>query len=62
MKSEAPKVMEMVQFLKSGDNTVDLHVWTKVLARRKKGDEQILYGRLHVCASSSLVSYHRLVY
>ena len=54
-KREARKVTEMVRFscTKKGDNTVDLHVRTKVPAGRKKGDEQMLYGRLH--ASSSLV-------
>ena len=53
--------------LKCGDNTVDLHVWTKetipwiymfgqrVPAGRK---EHIVYGRLR--ASSSLASYRRL--
>ena len=33
-------------YKKCGDNTVDRHVRTKVPAGRKKGDEQILYGRL----------------
>ena len=54
-KREAQKVTEMVRFSpkKCGDTTVDLHVRTKVPASRKKGDEQVLYGRLR--ASSSLV-------
>ena len=48
MKCEARKVTEMVRFSpkKCGDTTVDLHVRTKVPAGRKKGNEQILYGRL----------------
>ena len=53
-KCKTQKVTEMVQ--KCGDNTVDLHVQTKVPAGTKKDDEQI--WRLH--ASSLLVSYSRL--
>ena len=54
MKHEAQNVTATFT-KKYGGNTVDLHVWTKVPASRKAGNEQILYGRLR--ASSSLASY-----
>ena len=59
MKHEARKVMEMVRFSpkKCGDNTVDLHVWTKVPAGRKRAVNKCYMG-LH--AYSSLASYRRL--
>ena len=54
-KCEAWKVMEMVRFSPKMDNTVDLHVRTRVPAGSKYGDEQ-----MRLRASSSLASYRRL--
>ena len=58
-KREARKVLgnSAIFTKKCGDNTVDLHVRTKVPASRKY-DEQIVHGTLR--ARSSLASYRRL--